>query len=78
MSEGAGCHVGVTWSRAPGTPMGPLQGVVGWPLACQMLKWGAKLALAEGSKQQQEAFCKQLLDCPLFRAPQEKNATLGP
>ena len=56
MSEGAGCHPGVTWPSAPGTSHGPRRRVVGWPLAFEKLKQGAKLALAEGSKQPWEAF----------------------
>ena len=55
MSEGARCHAGVTWLRAPGTSHGPLGRSV-CSLACQMPKQGGKLAMAEGSKQQRDAF----------------------
>ena len=52
MSEGARSHFEVTWSRVPGTPMGPKQGVAGRPMIAEMLKRQAKLALSEGRKQQ--------------------------
>ena len=55
-------------------PMGPQQGVA---LACQMPKWGAKLALAVGNKQQRETFASNCWAAPQ-RAPHEKNASLGP
>ena len=50
------CVRGVTWPRAPGTAHEPPARGQGQPLACQKPKQGAKLALAERSKQPREAF----------------------
>ena len=37
-------------------PMGRKRGITGWPLAGDILKWGAKKALSEGGKQQWDGF----------------------
>ena len=56
VSERFRSHTGVIWSRVPNTLIGLSRGVVGRPLAAEMLKQGTKLALSEERKQQWETF----------------------
>ena len=56
MSERSRSHTGIIWSWVPNTLIGLSQGVVGRPLAAEMLKQGAKQALSEERKQQWETF----------------------
>ena len=79
MSEGAGCHAGVTWPRAPGTSNGTPAKSGGPAPSLRKTEEVAKLALAEGSKQPWEAFlCKQLLGCPALGLPCQKKPVCAP
>ena len=75
-SEGAGCHAGFTWPRVPVTSHGPLARS-GRP-ACQMPKWGAKLALEEGSKEQWEALACMIPRPEGYHSRHCGNVTPGP
>ena len=79
VSEGAGCHAGVTWPRAPGTSNGTPAKSGGPAPSLRKTEEVAKLALAEGSKQPWEAFlCKQLLGCPALGLPCQKKPVCAP
>ena len=54
--RGPGAMLGSLGRGHLALPKGPQQGVADRPLTCQRPKRGANLALAEGSKQQQEDF----------------------
>ncbi|CAN0261134.1 unnamed protein product, partial [Rangifer tarandus platyrhynchus] len=55
-SEGAGCHAGVTWPRAPGTSHGPLARRGGPTPGMPNAGVGSKASSARRSKQPWEAF----------------------
>ena len=64
VSEEAGCHTGVTGSRASCTFNGPQLNIAGLCLSSEIPKWGARLAPSEGSKQQLDAFASSCWATP--------------
>ena len=77
MSEGAGCHAGVTWLSHLAPPMCPWRVVARQPLACPMPKRGEKLALAEEVNSHERPL-EADAGPPRIRAPRAKNANWGP
>ena len=77
MSEGAGCHAGVTWPSHLAPPMGPRRVVARQPLVCPVPEREAKLALPEEAKSHGRPL-EAGAGPPHVRAPQAKNASWGP
>ena len=65
----------ILWSPGQGLfapPTGPRRGVAGRPLASEIPKRGAKLALSEGRKQQWDAFSSSCWASPCSGSSEEK------
>ena len=71
-SDGAGCHAGVTWPRAPGTSHGPP--AKGGGPAPGVPNAGAGSKASSGRRKQiaTGCLCKQLLGCPTLGLPGRK------
>ena len=69
MSEGARCHAGVTWLRAPGTSHGPLGRSVCLLPGLPNAKAGRKASYGRRKQTATGCLCKQLLSHPALGLP---------
>ena len=78
VSEGAGCHTVVTWSRAPCTSNGPQERSGGLPSCFRNSKAGSKARSVRRKKTATGCILKQLLCRPVFRLLGRKLRILAP
>ena len=78
VSEGAGCHTVVTWSRAPCTSNGPQARSGGPPPGFRNPKAGSKACSVRKKKTATGCIFKQLPGCPMFRLLGRKMQILTP
>ena len=69
VSEGARCHAGVTWLRAPGTSHGPLGRSVCLLPGLPNAKAGRKASYGRRNQAATGCLCKQLLSHPALGLP---------
>ena len=78
MSEGARCHAGVTWPRAPGTSNGPLAKSGSPAPSLQKTEAGSKASSGRRKLTATGGLCKQLLGRPALGLPRRKKPVWAP
>ena len=78
MSEGAGCHAGVTWPRAPGTSNRTPAKSGGPAPSFRKTEAGSKASSGRRKQTAMGGLCKQLLGCPALGLPCRKKTVWAP
>ena len=78
MPEGAGCHSGVTWPRAPGTSNRTPAKSGGPAPSLRKTEAGSKASSVRRKQTAMGGLCKQLLGCPALGLPCRKRPVWAP